>query len=91
MEVKIGVRHAPRELVIETSDTAEDVEAALASARRPTTAPVTLTDTRGRRVVVPGARCRLPRDRHRRLGDRRLPGLSGSPDPRSSPSGGDAA
>ena len=52
MEVKIGVRHAPRELVVETSDTAEDVEAALAAALAEDGA-FTLTDTRGRRVVVP--------------------------------------
>ena len=52
MEVKIGVRHAPRELVVETSDSAEDVEAALAAALADDSA-FTLTDTRGRRVVVP--------------------------------------
>ena len=29
MEVKIGVQHAPRELVVETADSAEEIEAAL--------------------------------------------------------------
>jgi hypothetical protein len=53
MEVKIGVRHAPRELVVETSDTAEDVETALAAALADDHGILTLTDTRGRRVVVP--------------------------------------
>jgi hypothetical protein len=53
MEVKIGVRHAPRELVVETSDTAEDVEAALSAALADDHGTLTLTDTRGRRVVVP--------------------------------------
>ena len=53
MEVKIGVRHAPRELVVETSDSAEDVEAALAAALADDNGAFTLIDTRGRRVVVP--------------------------------------
>ena len=53
MEVKIGVRHAPRELVVDTSDTAEDVEAALVAALAGDHGTFTLTDTRGRRVIVP--------------------------------------
>jgi Protein of unknown function (DUF3107) len=53
MEVKIGVLHAPRELVVETSDSAEDVEAALAAALADDNGAFILTDTRGRRVVVP--------------------------------------
>ena len=37
MEVKIGVQHAPRELVVDTDDTAEDVEKlARRGAGRPT-------------------------------------------------------
>ena len=54
MEVKIGVRHASRELVVDTSDTVEEVEAALAEALTGDHATFTLTDTRGRRVIVPG-------------------------------------
>ena len=69
MEVKIGVQHAPRELVVETADTAEDVEAALAEAVAGD-GTFALTDTAGRRVIVPGAQHRLPRDRRRRHGDR---------------------
>ncbi len=53
MEVKIGVRHAPRELVLDVTDTAEDVEKALADALGTEDATLTLTDTRGRRVIVP--------------------------------------
>ena len=53
MEVKIGVRHAPRELVLDTADTAEEVEAALAAALSGDHATFSLTDTRGRRVLVP--------------------------------------
>jgi hypothetical protein len=46
------VQHAPRELVIETADTAEDVEARLADAVAGD-ALFTVTDSRGRRVLVP--------------------------------------
>jgi hypothetical protein len=54
MEVKIGVRHASRELVVDVTDTVEEVEAALADALGGDHATFTLTDTRGRRVIVPG-------------------------------------
>ena len=52
MEVKIGVQHAPRELVVDTADTAEDVEAAL-NAALADNGTLALTDSRGRRVIVP--------------------------------------
>ena len=52
MEVKIGVQHSPRELVVDTGDSAEDVERALADAV--TAGGVfTLTDTKGRKVIIP--------------------------------------
>jgi Protein of unknown function (DUF3107) len=52
MEVKIGVRQAPRELVIETADTAEDIEERLAQAVADD-GLLAMTDNRGRRVLVP--------------------------------------
>ena len=52
MEVKIGVQHAPRELTVDTTDSAEDVEAALSKAIADDTV-LALTDSRGRRVLVP--------------------------------------
>jgi Protein of unknown function (DUF3107) len=52
MEVKIGVRHASRELVVDTADSAEDVEAALNQALADD-GTLALTDSRGRRVLVP--------------------------------------
>jgi hypothetical protein len=52
MEVKIGVQHAPRELVLETTESAEDVRAALDRALAEH-ATLALTDTRGRVVLVP--------------------------------------
>ena len=54
MEVKIGVRHASRELVVDVTNTVEEVEAALADALAGDHTVFTLTDTRGRRVIVPG-------------------------------------
>jgi hypothetical protein len=53
MEVKIGVRHAPRELVVDVTDTVEEIESALTEALAGDHAAFSLTDTRGRRVVVP--------------------------------------
>jgi len=52
MEVKIGVQHASRELVVDTTDSVEDIEAALNRALADGTT-LALTDTRGRRILVP--------------------------------------
>jgi hypothetical protein len=52
MEVKIGVQHAPRELVVDTADSAEDIQAALDKALADN-GTLALTDSRGRRVLVP--------------------------------------
>jgi hypothetical protein len=52
MEVKIGVQHAPRELTVDTTDSAEDVESALNQALVDG-GTLALTDNRGRRVLVP--------------------------------------
>ncbi len=52
MEVKIGVLYAPRELLVETDRSAEDVEAALAKAIVDG-GVFTLVDDHGGRVVVP--------------------------------------
>jgi hypothetical protein len=52
MEVKIGVQNAARELVVDTDTEAEDVEKHLTEALASGT-PFAITDTKGRRVVVP--------------------------------------
>ena len=52
MEVKIGVQHAQRELVVETDTSAEEVEARLAEAISDG-GVFRLEDTKGRAVVVP--------------------------------------
>ncbi len=55
MEVKIGIQHAPRELVVETDETADSVEKMLADAVG-ADGVLALTDTKGRRVVVPASK-----------------------------------
>lgn len=53
MEVKIGVQNASRELNIDTTLDADGVEKAVAAALKDG-GVFTLSDTKGRRVVVPG-------------------------------------
>lgn len=55
MEVKIGVQYAVRELVVETEETAEGIEAALTAALA-NDSVLTLTDIKGKRVFVPAAK-----------------------------------
>ncbi len=55
MEVKIGVQHSPRELVIDTADSADAVQQLVAEAVAAGTV-LTLTDSKGRKLVVPAAK-----------------------------------
>jgi hypothetical protein len=52
MEVKIGVQHAPRELSVDTPDSAEDIQTALDKALADNST-FAVTDSRGRQVLVP--------------------------------------
>ena len=52
MEVKIGVQHAQRELVVDTNSTPEDVEARLTEAIAGN-GVLRLNDVKGRTIVVP--------------------------------------
>ena len=52
MEVKIGVQHAQRELVVDTDSTPEDVEARLTEAMAGN-GVLRLSDVKGRTVIVP--------------------------------------
>ena len=65
MEVKIGIQHAPRELVVDTDETADAVEKMVADAVG-SEGVLALTDSKGRKVIVPAATHRLRRDRRRR-------------------------
>ena len=55
MEVRIGVQHATRELTIDTELDAEGIEKAVAEAVAGDGLLV-LSDSRGRRIVVPAAK-----------------------------------
>jgi phage tail sheath gpL-like len=54
VEVTIGVQNLPRELVVETDETADKVTDAVRKALEGAPA-LELTDSRGRRIIVPTA------------------------------------
>ncbi len=54
MEVKIGVQFANRELVIDSPMTGDEVAAAVSEALSGDSGLLLLTDSKGRRVIVPG-------------------------------------
>ena len=53
MEVKIGVLHTPREIVLESTQTPDEVEELVAAALKSVDGQLSLTDERGRKVIVP--------------------------------------
>ncbi|MGY1749853.1 MULTISPECIES: DUF3107 domain-containing protein [unclassified Modestobacter] len=54
MEVKIGVQHSPRELVIDSPKSPDEIAAEVSKAMSASKdGLLTLVDERGRRVVVP--------------------------------------
>jgi hypothetical protein len=54
LEIKIGVQNSPRELVVDAPMEADDVEKAVRDAM--SGGVLSLTDNKGRRVIVPGDR-----------------------------------
>ncbi|AXG80117.1 DUF3107 domain-containing protein [Streptomyces paludis] len=56
VEVKIGVQHTPREIVLESGQSAQDVERAVADALAGKAQLLSLTDDKGRKVLVPAER-----------------------------------
>lgn len=56
MEVKIGVQHANRELVLESEQSPEEVEKAVADALAGKSNLLQLTDEKGRKILVPADR-----------------------------------
>jgi hypothetical protein len=56
VEVKIGVQHAPREINIESVQSADEVEKAVADALAGTSKLLTLVDEHGRKVLIPADR-----------------------------------
>jgi hypothetical protein len=53
VEVRIGVQHATRELVIESAESTEAITEAVSAALAGKSEILSLEDERGRRVVVP--------------------------------------
>ncbi len=53
MEVKVGVQHSPRELVLESAQTPEEVEQAVTAALADADGVLSLVDDKGRRLIVP--------------------------------------
>ena len=53
MEVKIGVQFAPRELVLESNQSPDEVTKAVAEALKADLGVLSLEDDKGRRVLVP--------------------------------------
>ena len=56
MEVRIGVVHTPKELMLDVEGTADDVSAAVDRALSNEGAVLWLTDSKGRRIGVPSER-----------------------------------
>jgi hypothetical protein len=55
VEVKIGVQHTPREVALESDQTPDEVEALVTAALANTNGVLSLTDEKGRKVMIPSA------------------------------------
>jgi len=53
VEVKIGVLHTAREIVLDSPLAPDEVEQAVAAALKSVDGQIVLTDDRGRKVIVP--------------------------------------
>ena len=55
MEIKIGIQHAARDLIVDSAESTDDL-AKLVSEAVGRDGVLTLTDNRGRKVIVPAAK-----------------------------------
>ncbi|MFC8193438.1 DUF3107 domain-containing protein [Cellulomonas sp. NPDC057328] len=55
MEITIGVQNLPREITLESDRSADEIAALVKDALSGTSSTLELTDTRGRRIIVPAA------------------------------------
>ena len=53
MEVKIGVQNTNRELVVDSPESADDVQKAVAASLSGESKVLVLSDSKGRKVIVP--------------------------------------
>ena len=56
MDVKIGVTDSPRELVISSTLTPDEIEALVAAAFKDPKSTLSLVDEKGKRVLIPAAK-----------------------------------
>jgi hypothetical protein len=71
VEVKIGVQHTPREIVLDSGQTPAEVEQAVRDALSGDDGLLSLVDDKGRRVLIPGktvAYVEIAEADHRRVG-----------------------
>jgi hypothetical protein len=71
VEVKIGVQRTPREIMLESTQSPDEVEAAVRDALKDPSGVLALVDEKGRRVVVPStliAYVEIAESDHRRVG-----------------------
>lgn len=52
MEVRIGVKGAPREIAIDSAASADEIQQTVDDALKGGAATITLTDDKGRRVII---------------------------------------
>ncbi|MPY78571.1 MAG: DUF3107 family protein [Actinophytocola sp.] len=56
MEIKIGIQETPRELVVSSSQTPDEVDASISEALGSDDGLLRLTDDKGRKYIVPANR-----------------------------------
>ena len=56
MDIKIGVTDSPRELIISSAQTPDEVEKAIVNSLGDSSAVLALSDEKGRRYLVPSAK-----------------------------------
>jgi len=56
VEVKIGIQQAAREIVVDTAEDADAVEKKVGDALASESGLISLTDTKGRKILVPAAK-----------------------------------
>lgn len=54
MEIKVGIQHVGREIVLESDESPEDVQERISTALK-NNEVLTLTDQKGRTVLIPGS------------------------------------
>jgi Protein of unknown function (DUF3107) len=71
VEVKIGVQRTPREIVLESTQSPDEVEVAVRDALKDSAGVLSLIDEKGRKVLVPAhlvAYVEIAESDHRRVG-----------------------